>query len=529
MKTYFGQFIWVSDCTCPDFVTDEGEVIAHIDISRYPDGPPLEEHLSATLDSNVLIEYRRDQSVAAAPSSTHSRVALAYVKSSFDDDDQAFIDKRAKQLQDSYNRALQGHRTLEVKGFLVPLEDNMRVDLNDRTLFRAIDAASGNEFTHFHAVGGSRSGYCGIARMNSNRAITFTPWQCFPPTDFHEHGHNAGLHHSGRNGVEYGESNRIMGSGRGRQWLNAPHLYHLGGLDENHVAEFLSGEDGHAFLVGFNTLELAVPSGADRMLHLRQAGAHRMVAVSLDGDHLDVHVPFSDYSRSWSKTNHVATIRSGGSAVVAGRHIFFEEYRDGVASVVIDHESNRSAWPEYPPVDTIGFDDCAGLWGNPQWGAQGVHVMPASDGKVWVAWLTWDYNYNPIWFAGDLTIREGVASGRIGNGSEQVTAAMMFTDAANGIFRARFDDGELLATPLKRVSRAKSSDVAALDGGRFRTSELADNKAGVVFGYNLYPKEVTHIRRWPPRWELREDGTVYRYSGGMRGVKAKVEKEVVGE
>lgn len=524
MKNYIGSFIWNSDCACPDFVCNDGTVIEHVDIQLKPDVIDLvEEPLMITLDGDTLVSYQRDPSVARAPRSTTHKIALVRVGNGLDEDDLESVRKRAKTMQDNFNRSYQGHRVVEVVGFIMPFEEGMSFSLYSDPLFRGVqNFIDDDSFTHYQVVGGSHSSYCGIARLGGTRALTFNPWQCKWKTSLHEYGHNFGLHHAGKNKVEYGERARIMGTGNGRRWFNAPHLYHKDGISQHQVKELLESESAHVYIAGFNTLELAVPNGAHRMILLRQSEPHKAISVSLDGDHLDIHVPYFEGSQSWSKTNQIETLQAGQFFEVAGRKIHYEGIENGLASIVIDDHEDRLPVPTYPEPNAISFDGCSGAWGNPQWGAQGVHVFHTEGSDtVDVVWLTWDYSYNTRWYKGTLNISDNVATGELETGGFRANAEvkMYFNDDTNGMFYAKVDD-ELFATPLRRVSRAQpspTSGIHELNDGTFITMETSDR--GVEFGYILETEFDRLVSRYYDYWKMYINGTVYAVEGGMRGVK----------
>lgn len=528
MQSFKGRFHWLSTEDNPDFYTTDDQVLESVYVDDVD--PPINRLITIDVDDNLnLISYRQDPTEPLGAPKEHRNVALAYVSSrDITDTNEKDIADRAKRVQDHYNRACQGHRTINVDPFV--LHSDVSVTLRNRALWTEIrDLIGGYGFyDNLHAVGGGHSSYCGIAWLGGDEAVTFNPWSCRWRTSSHEDGHNDGLSHAGTPSQEYGEHDRIMGTGSGRRWFSPAHLRRLGALAQDQYESLPPKEPMFAWIAKFNTLEMAVPHGAHRAVFLqREKRTDNELVVSRDGQGVTIH------EIKGPKTILHKTLKAGETYTLFGRTFEYVETLNNLAAVRIDdpdYTLDEVPVPEYvTPNSPSPFDGKSGAWGNDLWSLQGVHIRHLPDrNAVWVAWLTWDYDYNRVFYWGVLNIDDdNIASGGLRDVNNEVigTAQMWFHDENNGAFYAHADN-ELFATPLERVSVGVDTDGGYFGFGNGKGISIERTNLGNTFGYILTKGSPNPLQPAKSDWFMHINGTVYEPEGGMRGVKTDVADEM---
>lgn len=527
MKNYKGKFYWLSTQDNPDFYTTSGKVIADVYVDELD--PPMQVLLDIVLDDKQsLISYRRDPSEPVGAPRNHRDVAMVYVDESEATDNRiSRMAYRAKRVQDEYNRACQGYKTIKVDPFT--LKTDTTVDLRSRTLWNEIRDLVGDTYSHLHAVGGYSDSYCGIAWLGGNEAVTFNPWNCGWNTSSHEDGHNAGLGHAGTPGVEYGERDRIMGSGGGRRGFSPAHLRRLGALPHDQYQKIQDGNSEFIWVAEFNTIEMAIPVGAYRAAFLKPSNTSSYnntgdLVVSRDAEGVTIH------EIKGSKTTLHKTLKVGETYERSGFSIEYSTSSEGLAGVSIN-SATKTELPVYAePEEPVSFEGKSGIWANNEWDAQGVHIRYLNKNnrnQLWVAWLTWDYNYNRRYYWGVLDVVDNIASGNLRDLNNNIagTAQLWFEDDNNGSFYAQVDK-ELFASPLHRISIGEQGAYYGFGSNKGVSLEKTSNDQTV--GYILTSTRTSPISAPKSDWLLHLDGVVYKPEGGMRGTHTDTEMTEVG-
>lgn len=527
MKNYKGKFYWLSTQDNPDFYTTSGKVIADVYVDDLD--PPMQVLLDIVLDDQkTLVSYRRDPSEPVGAPSDHRNVALVLVDGDdFTERDELKIKERAKRVQDEYNRACQGYKTIKVDPFT--LKTDTTVDLRSNALWSEIRSLVGDSYSNLHAVGGYSNSYCGIAWLGGNEAVTFNPWTCGWKTSSHEDGHNAGLSHAGTADSEYGERDRIMGSGGGRRWFSPAHLHRLGALPHDQYKTIQENESNFIWLPHFNTIEMAVPTGAYRAAFLKPSNSSSYnndgtLVVSRDDQGVTIH------EIKGRKTILHKTLKKEDTYEKSGFSFEYAISTGDLAGVSIN-SAEKIEVPVYAkPEEPASFEGKSGIWANREWDAQGVHIRYLNNNnrnQVWVAWLTWDYNYNRVYYWGVLDVVDNIASGDLRDLYNNIagTAQLWFEDDNNGSFYAQVDK-ESFASPLNRISVGEQGAYYGFGSNKGVSLEKTSNDQTV--GYILTSTK-THPTASPTSdWLMHLDGVVYKPEGGMRGSHTDTEMTRVG-
>ena len=539
MKQVFkGKFRIESHRGQLEFHTLEGlefDVSTDIDV-------PLEVVGEATFEDDVLIEWKRDNTFLAAPSSpTVALVKVLRPGQVADEDDIEATARNAKRIQDEYRRM--GLVDITVKPHVLEGYDGSYGLRNFNWRFleahlREIDPDTW--YTHYHGWGSFEGGICGRAWVGGKHAWTYTT--CGYQTMIHEQGHNFRLHHAGTPSSEYGERDAYMGSGRGRYDMNAPHLYELGVIDPEDVKTINPEEAGTFFLAQPSKNTMSLPPGVDKII--RVFIDYQIFSVSYYGGQIRIHTPESRSTKSFKKTHlHERLDEPGDSVEFGGATIEYVEERYGVGKVVVKNRNDNvvdKPWPEFvvPENNTPITTDFSGIWRNTAWSAQGVHVRYLSEprNELFVGWLSWDGRGNPKWFWSVMSIdNNNFASGPLRTGKEAEIvgeAEMYFYDTERGNFRAKTDEIGYFTFPVTRLSRSVVDDINGFYGigdGNGLSLELTDRDtiAGYIYTYedtsNVYnPQGVK------PQWKLvlgewGQPLTVYDVEGGVLGTKTEFE------
>lgn len=546
MKILKGQFWHDSSEEKPEFhVKGTNTIISDIDYSKNPD-VPLNILLEIVLDGNILHSWRTDPSSPLAfKNTTTKNIAVTRVEREgvdFTDNDRRKIKRWAKKLQDEYRWLSQEKWDVDVDVFFYNTDGGQGLrDFDWRELKQYLsENYPENNYNYFHGVG-SFGNVCGRAWVDGNEAWTYP--NCTSATLIHEQGHNFGLHHAGKNSDQYGEKDVWMGSGRQRNGMNAPHIYTLGLIEDNNIDTFESGDSKISYLVEGETIDLAVPMGANRIAVLNDRNRPRVSTVSLHQGKIDIHIPFHMSSNSIAKTKIVATLDVGEAYEEFGMKIDYISHEDHIAKVSIKNRTNddpidNKKFPSYvSPENADVFDGKSGVWENPAWNYQGIHLRHLKDrNQVYVAWISWDRTKNPEWHFGVLDIESNVARGDLRTGRDgeiSGTAELFFYNDNDGLFRTKTEEHGLFSMPLERVSIGTESQLngyfALGDSGQGISIELTS--LNTVVAYLLTYRDPS-IPIGPvgekTDWKVlignfNEELTVYSVKGGRLGVKTDAE------
>ena len=508
--------------------------------------PPIEEVLEATFKDGKLTSWKQDRTLSAAPS--RPVVALFTVLRGDTEITEAHIDaikRKAKTMQDEYRRM--GLRDIIVKGHVINGYDGSRslrgFQWNVITTYLR-DTDPNINYTHYHGWGGFESGICGRAWVGGTQAWTYIT--CGIDTMIHEQGHNFGLSHAATPSREYGEGDVYMGSGRGRGDMNTPHLDELGFIEPEDIKTLQNGEAGIFYLTQGSKNTESIPPGADKMVKVIPSddnSEHNVISVSYFKSQIRVHVPSSSVHRNFRKTVLLKRIMVGDFFEIDGITVRYIEERDGIGKVAImngnDNIVDSNEWPTFPIPDRnypVTYQT-SGLWRNPEWSAQGMHVryLGPERNQMFVGWLSWSSRYyRQEWYWSVMDINnDNYASGKLRTGRDAEIVGdcdMFFYDNLNGTFRV-FSESPLgsFVFPCSRLSNGVESDISGFYGigdGNGLSLEVTDRDTivGYLFTYNdRNPLGVAE-----PKWQLvlgnvGQPLTVYDVEGGVRGIKADFE------